>query len=415
MNALDLLHRLIDSPLDDWPGTVVLVLAAAIAGWVSFWFLARVLRRLTRPLPVLGVVVRSVAKPAWAVWLSLAIDLVLWQASDSMRMIGVLRELTTLGLVAGLTWLAASAVAAAGNAVVAQHPLDTDDNLTARRIHTQTRVLVRSVVVLIIVVGVALMLMSFPNVRQIGASLLASAGVAGLVAGIAARPVLGNLIAGLQIALSQPIRIDDVVVIQGEWGRIEEITGTYVLVRIWDQRRLVVPLQWIIENPFTNWTRTTAEIIGTVFLYVDFRMPLEPLRAELLRLCEAAPEWDGRVQLLQVTDATEQSMQLRALVTSTDSGQNWDLRCRIREGLLVFMQQHYAEFLPRSRTDLNARIDGSPAIGQARPDSDVLVPESARPPHEEQPLVNRHRTVNTPADPMAGRDEGHRARHPPRR
>ncbi len=140
--------------------------------------------------------------------------------------------------------------------------------------------------IVIVIVGVGGALMTFPNVRQIGASLLASAGVAGLVAGIAARPVLGNLIAGLQIALSQPIRLDDVVVIQGEWGRIEEITGTYVSVRIWDQRRLIVPLQWFIENPFTNWTRSSSQIIGTVFLFVDYRMPLAPLREELARIVE---------------------------------------------------------------------------------------------------------------------------------
>ena len=192
--------------------------------------------------------------------------------------------------------------------------------------------------------------------RQIGASLLASAGVAGLVAGIAARPVLGNLIAGLQIALSQPIRLDDVVVIQGEWGRIEEITGTYVSVRLWDQRRLIVPLQWFIENPFTNWTRNSSQIIGTVFLYVDYRMPLAPLREELARIVEHAPEWDGRVQVLQVTDATERAMQLRVLVSSLDSGLNWDLRCRVREGLLDFMQQHYPQYLPRARADVSAEL-----------------------------------------------------------
>ena len=170
---------------------------------------------------------------------------------------------------------------AVGEAIVQAHPLDTADNLQARRIHTQARVLARSVMVVIVIIGFGGALMTFPNVRQIGASLLASAGVAGLVAGIAARPVLGNLIAGLQIALSQPIRLDDVVVIQGEWGRVEEITGTYVSVRLWDQRRLIVPLQWFIENPFTNWTRNSSQIIGTVFFYVDFRMPLAPLREEL--------------------------------------------------------------------------------------------------------------------------------------
>ena len=240
--------------------------------------------------------------------------------------------------------------------------------------------------------------MTFPSVRQIGASLLASAGVAGLVAGIAARPVLGNLIAGLQIALSQPIRLDDVVVIQGEWGRIEEITGTYVSIRIWDQRRLIVPLQWFIENPFTNWTRNSSQIIGTVFFYVDYRMPLAPLREELQRILEHAPEWDGRVQVLQVTDATERSMQLRVLVSSFDSGLNWDLRCRVREGLLNFAQATYPHYLPRTRADLSTEkehVDFAPPLDRTG------APRGASP----VPPAHVSSTANTPADPVASRGE----------
>jgi small-conductance mechanosensitive channel len=233
--------------------------------------------------------------------------------------------------------------------------------------------------------------MTFPSVRQIGASLLASAGVAGLVAGIAARPVLGNLIAGLQIALSQPIRLDDVVVIQGEWGRVEEITGTYVSIRIWDQRRLIVPLQWFIENPFTNWTRNSSQIIGTVFFFVDYRMPIAPLREELERILEHAPEWDGRVQVLQVTDATERSMQLRVLVSSFDSGLNWDLRCRVREGLLSFVQAAYPQHLPRTRADWSSEKEHA----------DFAPPLERAPGAQAAPKAAS--TVNTPADPVASR------------
>src|SRR5258706_10199305 len=244
--------------------------------------------------------------------------------------------------------------------------------------------------VVIVIIGVGGALMTFPNVRQIGASLLASAGVAGLVAGIAARPVLGNLIAGLQIALSQPIRLDDVVVIQGEWGRIEEITGTYVSVRLWDQRRLIVPLQWFIENPFSNWTRSSSQIIGTVFLYVDYRMPLEPLRAELGRIVEQAPEWDRRVQVLQVTDAGERAMQLRVLVSSQDSGLNWDLRCRVREGLVDFIQTHYPQYFPRARAEVSAELE---TAGEGALD---WVPKSGR--------ASASSTVaHTEADPVASR------------
>ena len=223
--------------------------------------------RLARPYPLTSVVLRYIDKPSLCVLVILALEAVWLEAPDTLTVHhAVLRDAVAVALIGALTWLSVRSAAAIGEAIVQAHPLDTADNLQARRIHTQARVLARSVMFVIVIVGVGGALMTFPNVRQIGASLLASAGVAGLVAGIAARPVLGNLIAGLQIALSQPIRLDDVVVIQGEWGRIEEITGTYVSVRLWDQRRLIVPLQWFIENPFSNWTRSSSQIIGTVFL-----------------------------------------------------------------------------------------------------------------------------------------------------
>ena len=201
--------------------------------------------------------------------------------------------------------------------------------------------------------------MSFPAVRQVGASLLASAGVVGIVAGFAARPVLGNLIAGLQIGLSQPIRIDDVVIVEDEWGVIEEITGTYVVVRIWDQRRLIVPLQYWIEKPFQNWTRSTSELIGTVFLWVDYRMPLQPLRDALQRACEMSEHWDKRIALLQVTETDKHSMQLRCLVTSASAPAGWDLRCHVREYLIDFIQHEYPQYLPLQRAE--AKIERAPA------------------------------------------------------
>ncbi|MGH8301435.1 MAG: mechanosensitive ion channel family protein, partial [Steroidobacteraceae bacterium] len=259
---------------------------------------------------------------------------------------------TAVVLTFAVTWTAMRAVAGFAAAVVRMHPVNVTDNLEARRLQTQARVLSRVTMLLILVIGIACALMLFPSVRQIGAGLLASAGIVGIAAGVAARPVLSNLIAGLQIALSQPIRLDDVVIIEGEWGRIEEITSTYVVVRIWDQRRMIVPLQWIIENPFQNWTRTSSDLLGTVFLWVDFRVPLAPLREELQRLCKSAPEWDGRLALLQVVDTNEHAMQLRCLVSTVDSGKGWDLRCRVREGLIDFLQRHYPEGLPRVRADL---------------------------------------------------------------
>jgi small-conductance mechanosensitive channel len=263
----------------------------------------------------------------------------------------LLLHITALLTIASLTWLSTRAVQSIADTIVELNPINLVDNQAARRIHTQTRVLARSVNVLIILIGTGMALMTLPLLRQIGTSLLASAGVAGLVVGFAAKPVLGHLLAGMQLAISQPIRLDDVVIVENEWGQIEEITGTYVVVRIWDQRRMIVPLQWFIEHPFQNWTRSSADLLGAVTIWVDYRMPLEPLRAEAQRLCHGLEEWDGRVCVVQVTDANERAMQVRVLVSASDAGRTFDLRCKVREGLLDFVQRAYPDCLPRLRAD----------------------------------------------------------------
>jgi len=285
-------------------------------------------------LPMLAMKASLAAAPADFPWL------LLWD------------HLILIAIIASTTWLAVNALIGVRDVIMLRYPADLADNLISRRIQTQTTVLMRTLSGVVILLGAATALMTFPEVRQVGASLLASAGIAGVIAGFAAKPLLGNLIAGLQIAMAQPIRIDDVVIVQGEWGRIEEITGAYVVVKIWDERRLIVPLQWFIENPFENWTRSDAHLIGSVFLWTDYRLPLEPLRQELKKICEAAPEWDRRVCLLQVTDTSERAMQLRALVSAGDSARAWDLRCRVREGLIAFLQREHAEALPRVRAEL---------------------------------------------------------------
>ena len=252
----------------------------------------------------------------------------------------------------GLTWLAIAAVGAAQRRVLRKYPVDIEDNLQARRVQTQARVLGRLAQFAIGLVGISLALMTFPAVRQLGTTLLASAGIIGLVAGIAAKPVFGNLIAGLQLALSQPIRLDDVVIIENEWGRVEEITSTYVIVRIWDERRLVVPLQWFIEHPFQNWTRTTAQLLGDATLWLDYRTPMGAVREQLQKLCEADPRWDGRVCVAQVTDADQHAIQVRLLVSARNSGDLFDLRCAVRECMLAFLEREHPAALPRLRADL---------------------------------------------------------------
>ena len=215
------------------------------------------------------------------------------------------------------------------------------------------------VVVSILAIGVALM--TFPTIRQIGASLLASAGLAGLVVGMAMRPTLSNLLAGIQIALTQPIRLQDAVIVEGEWGWIEEITTTYVVVKIWDLRRLILPLTYFVEKPFQNWTRTTAMLLGSVYLYVDYSVPVDELRAELQRILKSTEMWLGEVCVLQVSDAREHTLELRALADAKDSGTAWDLRCLIREKLIAFIRDHYPHALSRARVELEPDRRGAVA------------------------------------------------------
>jgi small-conductance mechanosensitive channel len=274
-------------------------------------------------------------------------------------------------LIAALTWLAMRLIRAGGELVVLRRgglqlpddPNLLDANLAVRGLLTRARVLTRVLSLLILLVGLAVALMSIPDVRQIGASLLASAGIAGLVVGFAARPVLSNLLAGLQIAMTEPIRINDVLIVEGEWGRVEEITGTYVVFRVWDDRRLILPLQWFIEHPFQNWTRTSASLLGTVFLWVDYATPIEGLRDELKRLCAADPDWDGRLALVHVTDATETAVQVRFLVSAANSARAWELRCRIREGVIAYMQHVQPQHLPRRRVQWQEPAAGARAPG----------------------------------------------------
>ncbi|MDW5442429.1 mechanosensitive ion channel family protein [Polaromonas sp. SM01] len=344
---------------------LVAVLAVALALGVHRVGSALVLR-LTRSMPVAATVVRHCQAPARLLLPLIALQAVWQGAPDDFPLIAGVRHVNGLLLLLALTWLGMRAARGVAQGVISLHPVDVEDNLQARRIHTQTRMLARTAMFMVLLTGLALMLMTFPGARQFGASLLASAGVVGLIAGIAARPIFSNLIAGLQIALAQPIRLDDVLVIQGEWGRVEEITGTYVVLKIWDERRLVIPLQWFIENPFQNWTRKSADIIGTVFLWVDYRMPLAPLRAEAQRACEASPDWDRRLCKLQVTEAGDSAIQLRLLVTSASSGQNWDLRCHVREALVEFMQREYPQHLPLMRAELS-RIPAPEQVANTPP------------------------------------------------
>lgn len=339
-----------------WP-----LLAALLLGLVVRQLLLSVARRADRHAAsrTSARVVRVIVVPA-----ALALPLLfLMQAVSATPLppsaVAQAQHWLGIGVLLCVVWLAVRVVAALEARILREHPVDVEDNLAARRIQTQARVIARVAQGAIVLVGVSLALMTFPAIRQLGATLLASAGILGLVAGIAAKPVFGNLIAGLQIALAQPIRLDDVVIVEGEWGRIEEITSTYVVVRVWDERRLVVPLQWFIENPFQNWTRTSAQLLGTAFLWLDYRTPMDEVRAQLQRICEEDPRWDGRVCIAQVTDTREHTMEVRLLVSARNSGDLFDLRCVVRERMIDFLERCHPQALPRLRADI-AREERSP-------------------------------------------------------
>ena len=257
-----------------------------------------------------------------------------------------------VAIIAATAWTLIRVLAVGRELILVRHDIHACDNLEARRIYTQIRVIERLLAVAIIVIGLALVLMSFDRMRQIGVSLMASAGVIGIIVGFAAQASIATVLAGLQIALTQPIRLDDVVIVEGEWGRIEEITLTYVVVNIWDQRRLIVPITYFIEKPFQNWTRTSAEILGTVFLHTDYRVPVEEVRKKLGEILEASPLFDKRAWCLQVTEARASTLELRALMSARTSPEAWDLRCLVREKLLTWLQETYPEYLPKTRVTL---------------------------------------------------------------
>lgn len=345
-----------------------LFLAAALVflvlRFIAPW-LTRLLMRLTAPFSFARDLLERITPPIhWLIPL-LGLQAMLNSSDDKFLFIDNARHMTALAILACVTWLGLRVIDAGQEVILKRHPIEAGDNLSARRVQTQTKVLVQTLSFFVILFGLAAMLMTFPGARQIGTSLLASAGLAGLAVGFAAKPVLGNLIAGLQLAITQPIRLDDVVIVEGEWGRIEEITGTYVVVRIWDERRLIIPLQYFIENPFQNWTRRTSNLIGSIFLWVDYSTPLAPLRKELETLCKESPKlWDGNVCVLQVTDTDAKAIQLRVLVSSKDSSSNWDLRCFIREKLINFISLNHPECLPQLRANLHEEAPKAPSKEQ---------------------------------------------------
>ena len=346
------------------------------------YVLFRVLRRKESISHPLGWgLQRYLGKPARAIFLLTCLLIILPLIPDLPQYIEtILRQSLVMLVVVALGWFAIGCIYVLQAVMLRRYDLKAENNFQARRIHTQFQLFRRMLIAFVVIVDLGALLWTFndPRIWHYGSGLLASAGIASLILATAAKSTASNLFAGLQIAFTEPIRIDDVVVVQGEWGRIEEINSAYVIVKIWDLRRLVVPLNYFIENSFQNWTRHSSDIMGTAFLYVDYSIPLDELRKQLEAIVHPSPLWDRQVCGLQVTNLTERSMELRCLMSSRNSSENFDLRCLVREKMTAWIQQNYPDAFPTTRfathSDLTPGQNGDQGF----------IPDPARQPDRQQ-------------------------------
>jgi small-conductance mechanosensitive channel len=343
---------------EDWGllGTLLIVLGAMINGFILHKVVFNTLERWSKKAskPLLPLLHEYLYRPTQLVLLTLSVIATL--PFLGMEYYIVVNHAFSIILIATFTYLLIQVIGLMRELLIKRYDVNVEDNLRARKVYTQFRIIERVLVFIIIIFAIAVALMTFEKIRQVGVSLLASAGILGIIIGFAAQRSLGTILAGIQIAISQPIRMDDVVIVEGEWGRIEEINLTYVVVKIWDERRMVVPINYFIEKPFQSWTRASSELIGSVFFYLDYTAPMEEMRKELDRLLTETDLWDGRVSVMQVTETTEKSMQVRVLVSSSNSGKTYDLRCFVRERMITFLQKNYPQSLPRTRINVEQPV-----------------------------------------------------------
>jgi small-conductance mechanosensitive channel len=356
-----------------WVFTVAMMALALVAAVVAHEILVRLVRRSLRDgdqfwRPLL---VRTRA-PGRLAMIVAALSVAAEASPLSVRQTAYLQHAFAIAFVVIVGRAALIAVDLAAALVLRRNRIDVADNLLARKHLTQIRILQRAASVVIILLTVALALMTIGQVRQWGVSLLAAGGAATVIVGLALQPLLSNLIAGVQIATTQPIRLDDQVLVENEFGHIEEINATYVVVRLWDERRMILPLTYFLQKPFQNWTRETSALMGAVMLYVDYTTPVEPLRVKLTEILKASPLWDRRVVALQVTDAKERTMELRCLMSAVEPSRLFDLRCDVREAMIAYITQFYPAALPRDRQEVWTMPGWSREAGQA----DLQVPSS---------------------------------------
>jgi small-conductance mechanosensitive channel len=324
-------------------GVIVLCIAILVAVLVHFLFYSA-LRRVQRWRPRFSgeVLIRYTSGPSLTLFILLAATL----AIERIQM------MDWVSYIASFTWLTIALVEIVHAFIVHRLPEDLQGDVRARRIRTQVYLLRQILIWLVVFIGFAAMLMTFPSIRNVGAGLFASAGVAGLVLGIAARPTLGNLIAGIQIALTEPIRIDDAVVVEGQSGRVVEVNTTYVVIRLWDLRHLIVPISHFIEKSFENLTRYSSDMIGAVHLQVDYTVPVQRLREHYKTVLESSPLWDGKTMIVQVTDAKEGTIEIRFLMSASSASAAFDLRCYVRERMLDYLQREHPSALPKVRSEV---------------------------------------------------------------
>lgn len=357
--------------LPGWLVAIIILVLLACAAVVIHAVVMRLLRRsrLLGRSRTTALVLDRAEGPSRAAFLVLGIGAAIPAVGFSNATTNALLRVDFALLLLVLGWAAIQLINLTSDLYLARLPQGFEQDVVARRHVTQVKVLRRTTQVTLVILTVGAALMTQPGVARYGESLLASAGAAGIILGLAARPVLSNLLAGIQLAITQPIKLEDAVVVQGEWGWIEDITSTYVVIRCWDWRRLIVPLTNFMEQPFQNWTRETSTLIGSVHLFVDYTTPIDVVRRQLEVIVRQSKLWDGNVVNLQVVEATDRAIQLRALVSARDSGQAWDLRCEVREKLIAFLQDKLPHALPRNRVDLErqASQDQPPAAQPGDP------------------------------------------------
>jgi small-conductance mechanosensitive channel len=353
-----------------WVVSLVLLVTALVAAWLVHAIVLAAARRLaSERRPYLGQILRATKNPTRLAILIVALAVALPAAPLGPDTKVILVRMLGLATICFFGWTALTVLQLAANLYLLRFRIDVEDNLLARKHVTQVRVMVRTLDTVIVLVTLGFALMSFEAVRQYGVSLFASAGVAGVVFGLAAQPVLSNLIAGVQLAVTQPIRLEDAVTVQNEYGWIEEINATYVVIRLWDLRRLIVPLNYFIQQPFYNWTRQAAANIGTVLLYLDYTAPVEQVRRKAVELAAQSGQWRGRVVNVQVTNTSAQAMEVRVLLAAENAANTSDLCAELREKLIDFLQREHPDALPRSRSETvnpSARQEGTQRPSQAR-------------------------------------------------